>query len=1347
MSRSASKAILFVALMLLASTTPMIGSASASNPVLLTLDNPHIAIQGGDSTNITLTIENAGDYTTSYNISVETVHLSNAWTVTLASETTGDVIPTQSTTIDIAVVLGIDAMPADSGSFVINVSEYGDQFYNTITSTLTVEPSYASSLAFNSANGPLQQMLAGTTTSFSVDVNNDGNAPDTILLAVDAEPDLSGFWANHSNNTGSQNNTTSSAVDVPENVLIYGDSFIHTNNLETILADMFNSVGEHNSTIANTAGSLSFENHWNNINTSGDVWNTSLRDSGHDWDYVILQDQSQIPGYNRTDEEWIASNTSGIHIANAVESEGSEIMLMMTWGYRSGDVTNAFIYPDYPTMQERLRQGYVDYHNNMTTPTRNVWIAPVGLGFANVYQSVLDSGAIPELPGTSFYDLYDNNGINPSLSGSYLAACIIYASMTGNFTVETNDSIALPAADKLALQQAADDTVFNQTSNISYPWEQSSGPSLQNQARNIPPGWNLVFADQELSNIPAATTQQTSIQVTVPSDATPGFYGFNLFSASANGNSSNSYTFVIEVVPENDLSFSFLDQSADFIPGQITTTSVQVTNTGNAELDLNWALSVDSGPCVVQLIDAQIEGLSPGDVAGIGLTVEVDATATQADGCVISLTGEGMYGDYTYEPDPFSFTLDVDELVEFELYIPNTGPVALTPQNAEQYEIRIYNNGSETVEFYLDVADGSPLQSSIVGATSVNVSSGAVGAWTLTTDVADGVVGLYDQIFIVNYASLSSTITASFDVQPVAEFSLNGPLDGRISTKPGESVDVALDLSNMGTMDLELSASVSGLPTGAEVTFSDVEVDLDAGTTLSVAMSVSMISTAQSGAYGITVSYSSADFSQSLNLELQVADSVGLTVNSINNNIAAGPISEVTYTFEVTNLGSASDTFFVSLDFAEGNNNATIWFDTALSTTSVNLEPSSTQAVTITIRERAAGAPSTGCDVNIVVTSSNDDTVSSGIAFKILPIQASAQITVLSADDSAKPGETITGDVVVTNTGTGEDQFTLTTIGEDCDLSEIFSLSAGTSSQAYSWNCVVDSDEDAGLSSFTFRVTSNARSDYVLEVVEFYTVEPNWDSDGIAEISFADETLSMASSGGSSTTITVRNLANAPILGSITILGIDESLFDFTVTPSGSETESKEFTLNNGQSTEFKLLITSRISESESALLDISASIEIDGVTYQQKSANQLAITVDGPELPPNGVELPLGIKLDAQQTISIMFGGWALTVFLLILMNTLRKRRTLSSVAATLEEAGGDNSADKPDKKPKKKEEKTVQAHKLKSNECRMTPDNKVLCPFCEAKLGVPRGSEPPFKFTCPQCDKKIRVVENQKF
>ena len=101
-----------------------------------------------------------------------------------------------------------------------------------------------------------------------------------------------------------------------------------------------------------------------------------------------------------------------------------------------------------------------------------------------VYENILPSngcGANPTLPGNTFYDLYNGDGSHPSLSGSYLAACVLYASMTGNASVETNDTIALSAALKLELQQAADDTVFNQTSDIEYPWQQSSSPSIMSQ--------------------------------------------------------------------------------------------------------------------------------------------------------------------------------------------------------------------------------------------------------------------------------------------------------------------------------------------------------------------------------------------------------------------------------------------------------------------------------------------------------------------------------------------------------------------------------------------------------------------------------------------------------------------------------------------------------------------------------------------------------------------------------------------------------------------------------------------------------------------------------------------------
>ena len=57
--------------------------------------------------------------------------------------------------------------------------------------------------------------------------------------------------------------------------------------------------------------------------------------------------------------------------------------------------------------------------------------------------------------------------------------------------------------------------------------------------------------------------------------------------------------------------------------------------------------------------------------------------------------------------------------------------------------------------------------------------------------------------------------------------------------------------------------------------------------------------------------------------------------------------------------------------------------------------------------------------------------------------------------------------------------------------------------------------------------------------------------------------------------------------------------------------------------------------------------------------------------------------------------------------------------------------------------EEPEKDVPELGYNECRLDGESKVNCPTCDARLGVPRGSVPPFRFTCPQCSNKIRVVE----
>ena len=1369
MSKSAVRALSFVAILLFASLSPLAFVGSAHPSIELSLDKHHVVIQEGYSDNVTLTINNNGSSIESYDIGLDLANLPSVWNVTSVNETVDNVLPTFSADTSFIIRLDTGAMPSDTGSFEIVVTEPDAGISSSITVYVTVEPSYATSISFNSINGPLQQMGAGTSMNYTIDVSNDGNIEDTILLDVDVEPDLAAFWSGWTNNTGNNssnnsgnnsedngtgnnsggnntggnNSSNNSGTSYPANVLIFGNSYIYTNNVDNLLNDMLNVTGQHNNTDSLTGGGMNFSQHWDNVNTSGNSWNTTLRENNEEWDYVILQDQSQIPGFYRTSPDWIGSKNAAINLAEAIEDENSEAILMMTWGRRNGDLNNPLLYGNFTLMQDRLEHGYIDFRDNMTTPSRDVWIAPVGLAFKHIHDKINLTGVDPTLSGT-FFDLYTSDGSHPSPSGSYLAACVLFATMTGESPVGSNDTISLSPSLKLELQQAAAATVFNETSHLSYPWQNSAssiGPTSQSN-RAIPPGWSVLFNDSQLADVPASSHVQTTIQVSVPSDATPGFYGFNLYSASTKGNVSSYSTMVIEVVAENNISAVFLDQDANFIPGMTTQSSIQITNLGNAELDVDWTIEVLSGPCNISLISPSINNFAPDDVVDLDIQVIVDSNSNSVDECISRLNGIASFGEQQYISPNFDFTIGIDEKVEFELTGP-VGSVEVTPGTPSSYELRLNNTGSEQVEFFLDIGSTAGLNTVLSSPSGVIVNAGSVGIWNLTTDSDSGIVGPYNQIFSVTYGDVTEELTIVIEVAEVPSVTLTGPLDGRISIIPGESSSIDLELSNIGTQDLNLSATVSGLPTGAQVTFDPTVTELTTGQTITINMTVTLISTASSGVHSITVNYGSLNASASLSLELQIADSVGLTVNSVTSSISAGPLSSVDYIFEVTNLGSSQDTFFIELGF-DNSNNASNWYDIILSTTSINLDSSSTQAISVSLRERSIGAPSNGVPVNLIVTSTNDETVFDSNTFNIIPIQASAQLTILEDYDSAKPGESVSGTVRVINSGSGIDQFLLSTPGSNCGLSEIFTLDAGSSSQSFSWSCQVDNESVYGYESITFRVTSGARTNYVLEEVATYLVEPNWGDSGIIELSFGTNYLSMSSSGGSSTSFTIKNMANAPVSGTLFILGNDESMLEPTLTQLNTNVSTNTFNLGSGESMIYELLLNSRITESGFASIVISANVEIDGTSYPAESSN-LSVEIEGPELPPQGVDLLFGVSLDKSQTIYSMFGGWVFSILLLLLMNSLRKRRKAKS---KISQQSSDDESDEQDvNKQKSKKEKVVKAHTLGKNECRMTSDNKVICPSCEAKLGVPRGSVPPFKFTCPKCDTKIRVVESQKF
>ena len=89
----------------------------------------------------------------------------------------------------------------------------------------------------------------------------------------------------------------------------------------------------------------------------------------------------------------------------------------------------------------------------------------------------------------------------------------------------------------------------------------------------------------------------------------------------------------------------------------------------------------------------------------------------------------------------------------------------------------------------------------------------------------------------------------------------------------------------------------------------------------------------------------------------------------------------------------------------------------------------------------------------------------------------------------------------------------------------------------------------------------------------------------------------------------------------------------------------------------------------------------------------------------------------DNENSIILLATGWAVALILVLYIRLFRK--------------------------PAEIEEEEEEEIPLGHNEVRIDEYNKVTCCSCEARLGVPEDSEPPFRFTCPKCGTRIRVVE----
>ena len=149
MSSRSSRAVALVFVLLMASLAPLAAPASAHSAILLSTDTSHVVLQPGDSTNVTLTIENNGTAIESFNISIDASGLSNVWTVSAVDSTVDNVFPTWSRNTTVVIQLSTSGVPADGGSFEVLVTEPDQNITSAITVYVNVEPSYNPLLSFD----------------------------------------------------------------------------------------------------------------------------------------------------------------------------------------------------------------------------------------------------------------------------------------------------------------------------------------------------------------------------------------------------------------------------------------------------------------------------------------------------------------------------------------------------------------------------------------------------------------------------------------------------------------------------------------------------------------------------------------------------------------------------------------------------------------------------------------------------------------------------------------------------------------------------------------------------------------------------------------------------------------------------------------------------------------------------------------------------------------------------------------------------------------------------------------------------------------------------------------------
>lgn len=271
--------------------------------------------------------------------------------------------------------------------------------------------------------------------------------------------------------------TASHAQGVSRKVLFVGNSYTGVNNLPQMVADIAISVGDTVYFDSNTPGGFTLQGHASNASTRAKL-------AVGDWDFVVLQEQSQLPSLPASQVELnvfpFARRLDSL--INAL-NQCAETVFYMTWGRKYGDASNCAAWPPvctYAGMDSLLHLRY-----RMMADSNDAILSPVGAVWNYLRRQ------FPSL------ELYQTDESHPSLAGSYAAACSFYAVLFRKDPLLITYTAGLPATEAIAIKSAVKTVVYD---SLAF-WNVGQFDPVANFAYTVSSGYQVTFANHSSNSV------------------------------------------------------------------------------------------------------------------------------------------------------------------------------------------------------------------------------------------------------------------------------------------------------------------------------------------------------------------------------------------------------------------------------------------------------------------------------------------------------------------------------------------------------------------------------------------------------------------------------------------------------------------------------------------------------------------------------------------------------------------------------------------------------------------------------------------------------------------------------